>query len=278
LTPPFPGAKQLDLPVKSVSPRSQRWFRGLIAFAERCSSFPNYKAQAALEDTGCGIGKEDLKQITSPYVRVNSKLARHGGTGLGLAICRKLTGATGGEFTIDSTLGKGSTFRITLTKVKVTNDAPVEEVVPSVDLNVVRPAPVPGTEPAAAVKEEKPAEPLAAKRILIVDDLKVNLMVLKTMLKKMGTYDVVMAKDGKEALDILTAADPAFSLVLTDMWMPVLDGEGLVRAIRATEQLAKTPVHVVTADTEMEGKFDKIGFDGFILKPVTVDKLRAIIG
>ena len=94
----------------------------------------------------------------------------------------------------------------------------------------------------------------------------------------MGTYDVVMAKDGKEALDILTSAEPQFALVLTDMWMPVLDGEGLVRAVRADERLAKIPVHVVTADTEMEGKYDKIGFDGFILKPVTVDKLRAIIG
>ena len=219
-----------------------------------------------------------MKQITSPYVRVDSKLARHGGTGLGLAICRKLTGAMGGELTIDSTLGKGSTFRITLSNVKVTNDAPVEVDVPTVDLNVVRPDPVPQAEPAPVAEEAKPVEPVASKRILIVDDLKVNLMVLKTMLKKMGTYDVVMAKDGKEALDILTSADPMFSLVLTDMWMPVLDGEGLVRAIRANERLSTIPVHVVTADTEMEGKFDKIGFDGFILKPVTVDKLRAIIG
>jgi CheY-like chemotaxis protein len=227
--------------------------------------------------TGCGISKEDLKQITSPYVRVDSKLARHGGTGLGLALCRKLAIAMGGELSIDSALGKGSIFTITISNVKVTNAEPVEEDEPAIDLNVVKTDHVPQPERTAVVKEEKQVEPVASKRILIVDDLKVNLMVLKTMLKKMGTYDVVMAKDGKEALDILTSAGPQFALVLTDMWMPVLDGEGLVRAIRADEHLATIPVHVVTADTEMESKYDKIGFDGFILKPVTVDKLGAII-
>ena len=62
------------------------------------------------------------------------------------------------------------------------------------------------------------------------------------------------------------------------MWMPEMDGEGLVRAVRADERLAAIPVHVVTADTEMPGKFKQIGFDGILLKPVTVEKLREIIG
>ena len=87
-----------------------------------------------------------------------------------------------------------------------------------------------------------------------------------------------MAKDGKEALDILVSADKPFALVLTDMWMPVMDGEGLVRAIRAEEKLAAIPVHVVTADTEMQGKYATIGFDGMQLKPVTVDGLKSIVG
>ena len=231
-----------------------------------------------VEDTGCGISKEDLKQITSPYVRVDSKQARHGGTGLGLAICRKLAGAMGGELSIDSTLGKGSTFTVRVFNVKVSDDAPVEVEDPAADLNLVKTNNVPKPESAPPVaKEEKPVRAAVSKRILIVDDLKVNLMVLKTMLKKLGAFDVVMAGDGKEAMEILTSADAPFSLVLTDMWMPVLDGEGLVRAIRADEKLATIPVHVVTADTEMESKYGKIGFDGFILKPVSVEKLRKIV-
>ena len=228
-----------------------------------------------VEDTGCGISEEDIKQITSPYVQVHSKMARHGGTGLGLALCRKLANVLGGDLSIASTLGKGSTFTITIVNVKVCDAVPADEkpeAAPQAASTIVPPP-----EPEAR-KEEKTVETAAPKRILIVDDLKVNLMVLKTMLKKMGISDVVMAKDGKEALDILTSADTPFALVLTDMWMPVMDGEGLVRAIRENEQLKKTPVHVVTADIEMEGKYSRMGFDGFILKPVTVEKLKEIIG
>ena len=61
------------------------------------------------------------------------------------------------------------------------------------------------------------------------------------------------------------------------MWMPVMDGEGLVRGIRADEKLAAIPVHVVTADTEMQSKYSKIGFDGMQLKPVKVENLKEII-
>ena len=114
--------------------------------------------------------------------------------------------------------------------------------------------------------------------MLIADDQKVNLIVLKTMLKKLGDFDVVMAKDGKEALDILASGDAAIDLVLTDMWMPVMDGERLVRSVRADRKLADIPVHVVTADVEMTFKYQELGFDGILLKPVTVDKLREIVG
>ena len=150
---------------------------------------------------------------------------------------------------------------------------------PEAELNLTaRPnVPVPPQKPAEAVKEEKPAETIACKRILIVDDQKVNPMVLKAMLKKLGSFDIIMAKDGQEALDILVSADTPFDLVLTDMWMPVMDGEGLVRAIRANEKLAAIPVHVITADTEMQGRFSSIGFDGMQLKPVKVENLREII-
>ena len=233
-----------------------------------------------VEDTGIGISEEDIKRITSPYVRVDAKSSRHGGTGIGLALCRKLTDAMGGEFSITSTLGKGSTFTVTLRGVEVTDAAPVEDHDPLAELLVVSSnAPCPAQAPAEAKKEDKSAETAAAsKRILIVDDQKVNLIVLKTMLKKLGSFDVVMAKDGKEALEILTAADAPFDVVLTDMWMPVMDGEGLVRAVRADEKLAALPVHVVTADTEMPGKYRELGFDGILLKPVSVEKLKATLG
>ena len=187
-----------------------------------------------VEDTGCGIGEDDLKLIASPYVQVGARHARHGGTGLGLAICRQLAVAMGGE---------------------------------------LAPAEPPKIEPPKA-----PSSPSAKKLVLIVDDQKMNLTVLKVMLKKLGNFDVVTADDGKEALAELEARGAkAFDMVLTDMWMPELDGEGLVRAIRANSAMSALPVYVITADVEMLSKFETAGFTGILLKPVTVDKLRGML-
>jgi len=230
-----------------------------------------------VEDTGIGISEEDLQRITAPYVQVDAKSSRHGGTGIGLALCRKLAAAMGGELAITSDLGKGSTFTVTLRDVQITDAAPVEDHDPLIEL-LVAAKPSDQAKPAPEAKEEKPAATAASKRILIVDDQKVNLFVLKTMLNKLGTFDVVMAKDGQEALDILNSAESPFDIVLTDMWMPVMDGEGLVRAIRADEKLAALPVHVVTADTEMPSKYRELGFDGILLKPVSVQTLKKAIG
>ena len=233
-----------------------------------------------IEDTGCGIGKEDLKHIASPYVQVRSKMSRNGGTGLGLAICRQLANAMGGELTMKSSLGNGSTFTVTIHGVKVSDAAPVAQpiveplVEPTVDLpeTLEEPAAT-GT---AASSDTQPAN--GKRRILIVDDQKMNLMVLKAMLKKLGDFDIVMAENGVEALKALEdAASAPFDLVLTDMWMPEMDGDGLVKAIRADARFAGLPVLVVTADVEMLNKSESVGFTGILLKPITVDKLKPLL-
>jgi len=161
----------------------------------------------------------------------------------------------GGRLSISSTLGRGSTFTVTVPSVKVSTAVPVE-----------------------TPKAESPKAQPEKKLILIVDDQKMNLTVLKVMLKKLGNFDVVTAADGKEALAELEARGAkAFDMVLTDMWMPELDGEGLVRAIRANAAMSALPVYVITADVEMLSKFETAGFTGILLKPVTVDKLRGML-
>ena len=256
---------------------TQQGFVEVRASFERTSEGGTGTLRFEVEDTGCGISEKDLKRITSPYVQVDAKQARHGGTGIGLAVCLKLTDAMGGALSIFSELGKGSTFTVTINNVEISDAAPVEDDEPDPVPNATA-ANLPRLEPAAGGKAETPLPDTAPKRILIADDQKVNLMVLKTMLKKLGHGDVVLARDGQEALNILTSSETSFDLVLTDMWMPVMDGEGLVNAIRADAKLASMPVHVVTADTEMKGKYSEIGFNGILLKPVTVEKLREIIG
>jgi CheY-like chemotaxis protein len=116
------------------------------------------------------------------------------------------------------------------------------------------------------------------RRLLIVDDSKMNLMVLKALLKHLGDFDVVTAGDGQEALDALVAPDAGrFDIVLTDIWMPRMDGGELVRAIRDNPSLSPIWVVAVTADVEFRDKIAEMGFDGMLLKPVTTNNLAKML-
>jgi len=212
-----------------------------------------------VEDTGCGIGEDDLKRIGAAYVQVDSKMSRNGGTGLGLAICRQLAFAMGGRMDIESELGSGSTFSIVIPDVRV-----AKSVSPALaSAAAANPSPAAG----AALRLGERELP---HRVLLVDDSKMNLLVLKAILKKMGDFEVETALDGNEALKLLTSPDAQkFDLVLTDMWMPNLDGEGLVKAIRGNPALSSIPVLAVTADVEVRDKSSEKGFDGILLKPIT---------
>ena len=207
-----------------------------------------------VEDTGCGISEEDLKRIGSAYAQVGAKASRNGGTGLGLAICKQLAAAMSGRLEVDSTLGTGSTFSVIIPNVRIAEAEADEQqgVTPPADAQQ------------SAFPEQMP------HRLLLVDDSRMNLMVLKALLKSMGDFEITMASDGQEALKVLEEQDAKyFDLVLTDMWMPNLDGAGLIRAIRANPAFASLRVIAVTADVESQTKCTDMGFNGIILKPVT---------
>lgn len=244
-----------------------------------------------VEDSGVGISAEDIPRIATAYVQHGAKLARNGGTGVGLAVCRQLATAMGGTFSVRSALGHGTTFSVFLPHLKTAEDDP--NAVPEDDdapLDAPLDAPAtpavpeppalepPATAAAAPAATEATAPAVPLPRILIVDDAKMNLMVLKALLKRLGNYDIAMASDGNEALELLRrAGDRPFSLVLTDYWMPNLDGGGLVGAIRADPHLASIPVHVITADIELQAEYVSKGFDSLLLKPVTPDSLRPLL-
>ncbi|MBP5790812.1 MAG: amino acid permease [Kiritimatiellae bacterium] len=213
-----------------------------------------------VEDTGCGISEEDRHKILQPYVRTASKLSRHGGTGFGLSLSRQFVKAMGGMLAFESKPGKGSTFTVTFPMVRMADEER------KVESGVVSPThPLPNS-PTSSIP-----------RVLLVDDAKMNLMVLKALVKKIGDFEIETAMDGKEALARLyDPGKPAFDAVLTDMWMPELDGAGLVKAIRADPRFKKMPVHIVTADVELQETFAEKGFDSIILKPVTISLLRPL--
>ncbi|MBQ3811622.1 MAG: response regulator, partial [Kiritimatiellae bacterium] len=121
-----------------------------------------------------------------------------------------------------------------------------------------------------------PARPV--RRVLVVDDVPINLMVLSAQLRNLGDFQIETAPEGRAALEILERADgEPFDLVLTDMWMPVMDGEGFVHSIRERAALRGLRVVAVTADVELQGKSAAMGFDGILLKPVTAEKLREAV-
>ena len=211
-----------------------------------------------VEDTGCGIGEEDQKKLATPFVQVGDIAARRAGTGLGLHICRLLARAMGGEMEIKSVLGKGSTFAIVVPGVQVAGR---------------------GTEAGTNhPTTQLPNHPTTQPRILVVDDTRMNQLVLKTMFGKLGVKDLTIADNGREALDLLK--DPAakpFDFVLTDLFMPEMTGEELVAAIRADPALASLKVYLFTADVEMKNIYAEKGFTGILLKPANLEALRKLL-
>lgn len=211
----------------------------------------------SVSDTGCGIPPDDLEHILEPFVQAkNSGAAK--GTGLGLSICQQLTKLMNGTMTVKSTLGKGTTFTVVLPDIPFS----VANMDALISTNRINPI------PQFAVDN---------LRVLLVDDVPVNIRVLQAMLRRLGVTNIVTAGNGAEALDAL-AKDASFNLVLTDMWMPVLDGEGLIREIRNHEQWKDLAVYVVTADVEAQKTYRESGFSGILLKPITLEKLRGVIG
>ena len=233
-----------------------------------------------VEDTGCGISAENLKHLGSAYVQVGDKRARNGGTGLGLAICQQLVLAMGGELKVRSALGEGSIFSVIIPGVKVVSENATATGTAGT-IGTTGTAGTIGTTGTAGTNGADVTAPQAhpIRRILLVDDSKMNLLVLKALLKKLGNFEVATAENGQEALTQLqTPGALPVDLVLTDMWMPELDGTGLVKAIRADPALASLRVIAVTADTEFQGRVADLGFDGMLLKPVTLERLSGILG
>lgn len=203
----------------------------------------------SVSDTGIGIPAERQGELMQPYVQLHRR-GPNGGTGLGLYICRRLAEAMGGTLTLASECGKGSTFTLTLYGVRAV---------------------------AAKVSQDAKTGGLARSvypRVLLVDDTDLNLKVTKALLRRIGCTDVVLARNGAEALATLKG-DPSIECVLTDMWMPGMDGNALALAIRADPSLAKLPVYAVTGDAD--AVVDGGTFNGVLLKPITADNLKAVL-
>lgn len=210
-------------------------------------------------DTGIGIAPEKMEGIFDAFMQADSGTARrYGGAGLGLTICRQLADLLGGEITVESRLGEGSTFTLWL---------PLNYLAPTtatVEQPVAEPAPVPET------------SSLAGKTVLVVDDDLRNRIALGAVLEQAG-LQVVQAENGQVALDCL-ASRGDIGLVLMDIMMPVLDGYTATRAIRARGDIA-TPIIALTADAlpATRKKCLVAGCSDYLTKPVKNAELLALL-
>lgn len=252
-----------DMPVLEVDPqRIRQIIFNLLSNAYKYTDEGTVTVRASwqdggtltlsVEDTGRGINEENITRILQPFVQVVDKNHRDG-TGLGLPICQRLASLMGGDLSVKSEEGVGSTFTVTLRNVRTSH-----EVAPQID-----------TTPHVDRPEHAPA------RVLVVDDSAVNRMVLKALLMKCGVSDIVMAANGCEAVEKLDA-DPNIDLVFSDLWMPEMDGYGLIRSVRSKAKLSALPVYLVTADVEARTQAERCGFTGILLKPITLDKLQSL--
>lgn len=218
------------------------------------STYENGLFKLTVADNGKGVSPEKAKLLMQPFVQADIK-NRTEGSGLGLAICKRLVELSHGTLTIDTALGKGFAVHV---KVPVAV-APEEQASSKDDtIKALDAASLPS-------------------RILVADDSPVNRAVLKAMLGKMGITNIELVEDGKMALERLEK-DPAFDLVMSDMWMPVMDGAELVKNIRANARLAHLKVCSITADVEARTSYRELGFDEILLKPITIEKMMELFG
>lgn len=222
--------------------------RGQIDFTITCINRRNTNTcllYLAVKDTGRGIKKENINKLFNKFERVDEdKNTTIEGTGLGLAITKRLTEMLGGKISVNSKFGEGSTFRIYLEQEIISMEIPKSK----------------------SEEIEIDYEAHKGKKVLIVDDSKINLKVANQILKPYN-FDIKLVESGYEALEILESE--TFDLILMDIMMPKLNGIETLRRLKEMEGF-DIPVVALTADA-LEGtdeKYISAGFNDYLSKPI----------
>jgi CheY-like chemotaxis protein len=241
--------------------------QGAIAISVRTIDDLDGQAMTRFEvkDSGIGIEPAMMKRLFEPFVQADSSTTRtFGGTGLGLSIVKRFVEMMDGRVGMRSVVGEGSTFWFDLPLVA----APLAENQPATMTQVMNA--MPG-------RSGDIFDTCFTGRVLVVEDNSVNQKVAKKILERLGC-EVVIANNGAEAIEHIDAG--RFALVLMDMQMPVMDGLTATTLIRQREKgKTRTPIIALTANA-MNGEYDRcmaVGMDGFLTKPLNVDRLRGFL-
>ncbi|CAK0756959.1 two-component system, sensor histidine kinase [uncultured Gammaproteobacteria bacterium] len=213
-------------------------------------------------DTGVGMTELQLAGLFQPFSQADASTTRRfGGTGLGLVICRRLIEAMGGEISVRSTPGRGTTITFVI---------PAETGDPAALILAAEQAP-------ALPEAVEGATEARGLHLLLAEDNDTNRMLIATALQRLG-HQVVTVDNGQRAVEAVQGGN--FDLVLMDMQMPVMDGPTATRAIRSLPSPQGTiPIVALTADLHAEARCRtaQIGFDDFLTKPVNWRQLSEVI-
>ncbi|CAI2092422.1 response regulator [Serratia ficaria] len=246
------GAKLTQILNNLLSNAIKYTDRGYVSLQVTVTSGEGGKDTLAfrVEDSGIGIAADKQEKILQPYIQLDH--ASPASTGLGLPICTQLLKLMGSSLNIHSVEGKGSCFAFSLL------------------LDSIAELPVAGGTTAGSDVE-------GALRLLVVDDQRANLSVMKLQLETLG-HQVVTCNDGREAEQLLLSQ--SFDIVLTDCQMPVMNGYQLTETVRAREKNEGGYQVIIgctaNAFTDEQRRCLEAGMDGVLIKPVTLQDLRAL--
>jgi signal transduction histidine kinase/DNA-binding NarL/FixJ family response regulator len=240
----------------------------LVAGLEYAPQGPMLQIQVV--DTGIGISAEAKAEIFEAFTQADASTSREfGGTGLGLTLSKRLARLLGGNIAVESTLGKGSSFTLT---------------VPTDSLDGIRMVENPNEIKFCGGKKErsdasrKPTL-LSGQRLLLAEDGPDNQRFITFILTQLGG-DVIAANNGQAAVEIAIASRDAgkpFDLILMDMQMPVLDGYRATQQLRTENWLGPIVALTANAMTEDRQKCLDAGCDDYLAKPIDRDRLIEVL-
>ena len=258
-------ADDLPIMVKGDSTRLRQILSNLISNAIKFTHQGHIRVEArsktvadgrimisgVVSDSGIGIPADRLDRLFKAFSQVDISTTRQfGGTGLGLAICAKLCEAMGGQISVDSVSGVGSSFRF---EIFMAASQAVAKAVTTVDLDS--------------------STLLPSLRILVAEDNLVNQKIAFAFLQKLGLQPD-LAENGQEAIE--RARTTHYDAILMDMQMPIMDGIESTRAIRQFDLAHQPWIIAMTAnafDSDRERCIDA-GMNDFISKPFRIEALR----
>ena len=209
------------------------------------------KIEFSLSDTGIGIPANKLKNIFNSFEQASQETSRsYGGSGLGLAIAKQLVETQGGNISVTSKIGKGSTFVFTLSFMKVNTIA------------------IKQTEEEQKLIQDETATKSFTKiiKVLVAEDVALNQLLIKIILMDFG-FDFDIATNGKIAIELLQKNK--YNIILMDLQMPEMDGFETTNYIR-NKMKSTIPIIALTADVTTIGLANctAIGMNDYISKPI----------